>query len=89
MLSEELLDPNCSGECQMKKIWCVQGENDFFWFQTICWESCQVLVFFLQEKCSGDPSKVETWVVTTTIEAGVGSCPAVVQQLCQVGEIKL
>ena len=52
-------------------------------------ESCQDFVSFLQEKCSGDPSKVETWVVTTTIEAGVGSCPAVVKPLCQVGEIKL
>ena len=25
VVSEELIDPNCSGECQIKKVWCVQG----------------------------------------------------------------
>ena len=27
VVSEELLDPTCSGECQIKKLWCVQGEG--------------------------------------------------------------
>ena len=25
VVSEELIDPTCSGECQIKKVWCVQG----------------------------------------------------------------
>lgn len=58
VVSEELIDPNCSGECQIKKVWCVQG----------------------------DPSQLETWVVTTTIEAGVGSCPPVTRPICQANQ---